>query len=39
MATPKVAVLKPPACAPITVESTPPYRPSQIRPNRSTRKL
>ena len=36
---PKVWLLKPPAWAPTTGLSMPPYRPSQIRPNLSMRKL
>ncbi len=37
--TPKVPVLNPPACAPTTGRSTPPARPSQIPPKRSTTTL
>jgi hypothetical protein len=39
IATPTVPLLKPPAWAPITARDSPPARPSQAVPKRSTRTL
>src|SRR3954464_2588217 len=38
-AVPNLSLLNPPVCAPTTARLTPPYRPSQMRPKRSIKKL